>query len=501
MKKSIPFIEWTLFVIAVAITLAPIYSVEWYHTGDGPSHLYSATVLNDLLFHSGAQFGHFYDLHITAVPNTTILILQALMLEVFKPSTVIMVTALLISSSIIFAYIYFIKSINPDHKGISVLILPLIINYFMVMGFFSFLFSLALMFITIGYFNKKIESITNKNIAIIAGLIIINWFTHLTGALFSLGYIAIYFVLLGKKSIGYLGKFSLIAAPLILLTLLFGKDAVHSNKLLFDSFDSLQRVFCDSAPMVCYHPDELGMIRVFQFLILLLFPISLYFFFKNEIKAVRFAPLVFCFLLAIAFFLAPINFFSGGFINYRILFCALLFFCAFLESYSPRYSVILIFPVVVFILFKKNESQMPFVSAYSDDVKSIVENTKFFPQGQGVVALNYSENWLHYNICLYPAIANKIVVLDNPEAITINSIIRWKKEMAPGDDLGSAISSNNPQLKLDYEKKANEKIAGVFRWEYKASNVTTETKYTDSVLASTFSEFENRGGVQVFLRK
>ncbi len=60
LKKVLPIAELSLFAFVIALALAPIYCSEWYHTGDGPFHLYSATVLNDILFHSGKSFRDFY---------------------------------------------------------------------------------------------------------------------------------------------------------------------------------------------------------------------------------------------------------------------------------------------------------------------------------------------------------------------------------------------------------------------------------------------------------
>jgi hypothetical protein len=501
MKKIIPFAEWMLFIFITTLALAPICAAKWYHTGDGPFHLYNAAILNDILFHSGRTFGHFYDLHITPVPNTSILVLQALMLEFLHPNIALMFSILIILMGIILGYLYFIKSINPDHKGISLLILPLVINLFIVMGFFSFLASLALMFVTIGYFNKDANQLKRNQIIIIASLITLNWFTHFIGALFSIGYIGIYWVLMGKGRLQMIKMLLIVSIPFVLLSLLFGKDATKSNALLFESFPTLLALFRDTAPLICYHSDELHFMNYFQYSILILFPFSLFYSYKKGAKLISFTPLVFCFLLIIAFFIAPSYCLSFKFINYRILFCAILFFCAFIESYSPRYTMILTIPVVIFILVKKNNFQTPIIEGYSKEIESIIKNTESLPKGKAVVAMNYSNNWLHYNICLYPATANKIIILDNEEASSVNSIIRWKKEKMPGQNIGNTISSNRPKLKLDYEKDANEKIAGVLRWQYNRDYSDTATKYTDSMLSINFTELENKNGVRTYLRK
>jgi hypothetical protein len=398
-------------------------------------------------------------------------------------------------------YLYFIKAVNPEHKGISLLVLPVVINFFSIMGFFSFLASLALMFFTIGYFHKNIERLKRKQILIIAGLITLSWFTHFIGALFSLSYIALYIILMGKNGLRMFGVLVSVSVPFVLLSLIFAREATKTNVPHFEIFSELLKQFQDTAPMVCYHSDELVFMRYFQYFILFSFPISLYCFFKRNIKAVSFTPLVFCLLMILAFFIIPTTYLSIKFINIRVLFCALLFFCAFIEMYSPRYLLILTIPIILFVLLKKKDFQTPIVETYSNAVESVVKNTQLLPKGKAVVAMNYSNNWLEYNICLYAASVNKTVILDNEEASTFNSIIRWKKEKEPGENIGSALNSNNPILKLDYEKDANEKIEGLLKWRYNSTLSDSSTKQSDSCIAKFFKSVEPVNGVQIYLRK
>lgn len=501
-SRITPIVEWLLFALAIAIALAPIYSVTWYQTGDGPFHLYSATVLNDILFHSGESFGRFYDLHFTPVPNTSILIFQSLLLELFNPNIVQMLTVLLISLVLISGYLYFIKSVNPYHKGISLLVLPMAISFFTIIGFFSFLASLGLMLITLGYFNKRANAFGKKHIIVLASLITLNWFTHFTGALFSLGYIALYIILINKeKKISLIKMFLLISIPFVVLSLIFGKDASKSNTIVFDPFSHLLRVFQDFSPLVSYHTDELSFVRYFQYLLLLSFPISLFYFYKRGLKLISFTPLIFTLLLILTFFIVPNNCFSVKSINYRVLYCALLFFCAFIEMYSPRYCLILAIPVVIFVLLKKTDYHTPIAKAYSKRIESIVKNTESLPKGKAVVAMNCSDNWLEYNICLYVAAVHKTVVLDNEEASTFNSIIRWKKKKEPGSNIGNAFTSRNPFLKLDYEKEADEKIAGLVRWQCNIPGTDSAAIRNDSLITNFFIANKKVDGVQIYLRK
>ncbi|MFY9308718.1 MAG: hypothetical protein WAQ28_06650 [Bacteroidia bacterium] len=501
-KRIIPIAEWLLLAVGVAIALAPIYSVSWYQTGDGPFHLYSATVLNDILFHSGESFGRFYDLHITPVPNTSVLVFQSLMLELFNPNTVLMLTILVISGGLILGYFYFIKSINPDQKGISVLILPMAISFFTIIGFFSFLASLALMLVTLGYFNKRAHNLNKKHIAVLAAFITLNWFTHFTGALFSLGYIALYILLINKEEkTSMIKMFLLICIPFVSLSLVFGKEASKSSAVDFTPFSNLFKALLDFSPLVCYHSDEINYIRHFQYLLLLLFPISIFYFRKRELKPTLFAPLIFSLLLVTIFFIVPSNFLNLKSINFRILFCALLFFCAFIEAYSPRYYLVLTIPVVIFVLLKKKNFQTPIVEAYSERIESIVKNTEALPKGKAVIAMNYSDNWLEYNICLYPAATHRIVILDNEEAATFNSIIRWKKNKQPGPNIGNVFTSNNPILKLNYEKDADEKIEGVVQWQYNIPGIDSVAIHNDSIFTNLFIDKGKKNGVQVYIRK
>ncbi|HEY0029371.1 MAG TPA: hypothetical protein VGC65_01335 [Bacteroidia bacterium] len=501
MKKILPLGEWIILGLLSLIALSPLFSSAWYHTGDGPFHLYSAAILNDLLFHSGEAFGRFFDLHFIPVPNTTILIFQAILLEVLPPNIVSILTILLISICIIGGYLYFIKAVNPDHKGVALLVLPVVINFFTIMGFFSFLASVALLFFTIGYFHKKVTSINRRQIVILTFLITLNWFTHFIGALFSIGYIAFYILLMGKNGWRKIKLLIIISLPFVLLSIIFGMEASKANVLHFESFNSLLALFKETSPIICYSSNEMLFMRFFQYLILFSFPLSLYYFFKRGLSPALFAPLGFCFVLILGFFIIPTNCLSVKFINIRVLYAALLFFCAFIEMYSPRYLMILTLPVVLFVLVKKKDYQTPIVEGYSLAAENISKNSVLLPKGKAVIALNYSDNWLEYNMCLYPAVIHKTVILDNEEASTFNSVIRWKKEKKPGSNIGDVLSSKRPTIKLDYEKEANEKVEGLFMWRYNPEQQDLSTKSNDSIITKLFKPVSLEDGVSVYLRK
>jgi hypothetical protein len=393
------------------------------------------------------------------------------------------------------------QSLNPSCKSPGFLVLPLVINYFTTMGFFSFSASLALMLFTAGYYNRTRHSLSGRNMLVISFLLLINWFTHLTGVFFTIGYIILQFLISGKADLKRSGKMLLLVFPVFLLTFSFGREALTSNAMQFDSIENLHHILVDFSPLCSFHPDELGFIKPFQYLILCLFLPGLFFFFRRGERKAGGAALVYCLLLVLAFFTAPLNFFSGGFINYRILFCALLFFCAFIESSIPRYFKIVIIPFLFFILVKKNNFYLPVVESLSADVERIIIHTKDLPEGEAIVPMNYSAHWLHYNIALYPAVSNKIVIKDNHKAGTINSIIRWKEGKVPGENLGTVLSSNCPVLKLDYESGSGEKISGLLRWQYNSSCSDSISAINDSLLSRHFTPVINREGVSTFLRK
>ncbi len=154
-----------------------------------------------------------------------------------------------------------------------------------------------------------------------------------------------------------------------------------------------------------------------------------------------------------------------------------------------------------FVLLKKKNFQTPIADAYSKRIETIVKNTESLPEGKAAVAMNCSDNWLEYNICLYVAAAHKTVILDNEEASTVNSIIRWKKNKEPGFNIGNVFTSRNPALKLDYEKETGEKIAGLIQWQCNITGTDSVAIHNDSILANFFIDGIKAEGIRVYLRK
>ncbi|MBA3706250.1 MAG: hypothetical protein H0W84_10245 [Bacteroidetes bacterium] len=337
------------------------------------------------------------------------------------------------------------------------------------------------------------------NTTILFLLILLNWFIHIVGCGISVACITIIF-LFKKKSFREKVVFGLLISVIAILTFSFGLKAIFAMTPKFESFEALWSCFKNLFPLICYGNDELKPVFYFQLLIMVLIPISIYFFIKKEEKSNGFFLLACTGFLLLLFFIMPTTFLSGMFINYRILFCFTMFSCIFIEANLPKHSSIFLLPLVLVIVLKKNEIYKPIISNYSKEVENIVGIAQDVKPGTSAVFLNYSDNWLHYNIGLYPSFCNKLVVLDNLEAMSPNSIIRWREEKTLGPDLGTVLGSNKPLLKLDYEKRSHTKIGAIIRWCYTPSD-DVDTKATINTINILFASKKSNDQAEIFLRK
>jgi len=75
-----------LFWILLAVNIYPIFSVTYFYTGDGPAHLYNATLINDLLFAENPFSNGFFEIRSLFIPNMGGHALLSSFLHFFDPA-------------------------------------------------------------------------------------------------------------------------------------------------------------------------------------------------------------------------------------------------------------------------------------------------------------------------------------------------------------------------------------------------------------------------------
>ncbi len=139
-------LEFSLYIVLAVAQLLLIWLLPFFPTQDGPSHLYNLVILDDLL-HGGKAFGEFYTYSLQAVPNLGFHILAYPLLQFLPPLVVerifLSVFVLLLSISIPI----YLRSLGRPSFPMSFFIFPLVFNFSVMKGFYSFVVAIPLMFL------------------------------------------------------------------------------------------------------------------------------------------------------------------------------------------------------------------------------------------------------------------------------------------------------------------------------------------------------------------
>ena len=130
--------------------------LPYFPTQDGPSHVYNLVILKDLL-NGGREWGNYFTHSLNAVPNLGFNLLCYPMLHFFPP---LVVEKLFVSIFIIFmgiAIYFFLHTFNKASLPAIFLLFPIIFNFNLLMGFYSFVIAVPL-FLMAFSFSWKIRN-------------------------------------------------------------------------------------------------------------------------------------------------------------------------------------------------------------------------------------------------------------------------------------------------------------------------------------------------------
>jgi hypothetical protein len=177
---------WGLISFGVFIlpTLAAIWFVPWFVTGDGPSHLYNAYIMGELI--KGNSFlREVYALHWQPVPNLVGHWLLVALMQVVPARTADRLLMTLTSVGLASAVLW-LRWRVAGRQGIA-LIAPLAVfltlTWIWLWGFYNFLLGACLFPITLGYWWVNRDTMRPKRAVILAGLLVLGYFCHLLSLL------------------------------------------------------------------------------------------------------------------------------------------------------------------------------------------------------------------------------------------------------------------------------------------------------------------------------
>jgi hypothetical protein len=180
------FSAWVELILAFALLgwqVALPWTVPHFVTQDGPSHLYGATVIRDLVFnHAHSVYSLWYTIQRIPLPNWTASLALALLEAV---GGVERAERLFVSAAILagfFAVAYAIRGLSRDANPFTPLTNFLLHTWFLWLGFYNFYLGMALMPFAIGYYARYAGKFTRRRAAALAAILLAIFLTHLIAA-------------------------------------------------------------------------------------------------------------------------------------------------------------------------------------------------------------------------------------------------------------------------------------------------------------------------------
>ncbi len=186
--------RWTLvFLFMVLLYILPVWVFKYFPSQDGPCHIYNSFILkhyNDPDY----RFNEFYEVRKSPVPNWASHFSMMLFMYIVPP---LIAEKLLLTGYIILMAASILYLLNASGKGrtpLAFIGFPFIYNYLLLMGFYNFSLSVALLMLSVGYWWKHFDTFGWKNMAILGLLLVALYFCHLVPlalAVFSIAAISV----------------------------------------------------------------------------------------------------------------------------------------------------------------------------------------------------------------------------------------------------------------------------------------------------------------------
>jgi hypothetical protein len=488
--------ERVCYVMLFLIIVCPVWILDYFHTGDGPAHLYCGHVLSDLLFNADSIFHSYFNLNLLPVPNALVQVCIALLLPLVSSAIANKIVVTLIIALVYTGYAYLVRILS-GRKIFPAVVLFLIFCFPLKMGLYSLLAGFGLMMFALGYYIKHYRDLSLLRIFHFALLLLLTWLCHLFACaallllLFIYESIQFYVQLKNKISLQeYIkGRWPMLLSliPVLLLAVSFSGVAIEATPTKFAELDILMEWISSFTVMYYFGSDEEVIIR--RLFYLLMFSSAVYFLwsFRRKKSIVPVFLLLSIAAVVILFFCMPLNFFSGGLINLRLSYLSLILACVFVDViWIDRWMISIKTLIIMGAVILTAKSVYDHLLPFSNRLAELMQTADKIEEGSVLLPVNYSPENFEYNFSLYLSCDDDIIVLDNAEAATPNGLVTWKEQLWKPKLIGNYLESSNPEIHIaSYEDSTDVKIDYILTWRKENdSHTPPDTGYAESFATS-----------------
>ncbi|MDX1908973.1 MAG: hypothetical protein SF053_18195 [Bacteroidia bacterium] len=447
-----------LALLCLCLHILPVWLNHFFVTGDGPSHLYNARVLLDLIRQKDWDFYQtFYGWNRNFDPNWMSHILLA-GLQSFLPAW-LAEKVYLTGYILVFATGFWRlgRQIGPSGELMALLALPLVYQYPLMMGFYNFTLSLGLWFWVVSCWISWRAHLTPLRRLLLSVLVLLLFFTHPVGLVFALISIALYEITAISLEPGlalrarweHLLKMtiegSVVALPSLMLLAAYLYRRPGASSPNPETFHRLFHDMIELTTLRSYFTEEGYWALAYAVaggLVLVVFVGSRLW--KRHWVAGDAFMLVFGITLLL-YFKQPGGFAGAGVLPIRLQ--ALPWIGAFLwmatAQWSPRWQLIAAIPAAV-LMTALLVLRLPVQQQASQAAEEYQTAVSAIPPRQVVLPLSYSHNgknldgsqiakriWLFMHGGDYMGVSKPLILLGNYEANTGYFPIMWRHQINP----------------------------------------------------------------------
>ncbi|HCS19551.1 MAG TPA: hypothetical protein DIW47_03125 [Bacteroidetes bacterium] len=168
-----------LFLLGILLHLLAVLLPSAFVTHDGPSHLYNAHIINQILFTEGSIYEQFHILNLNFLQPNLLGYVPLCLFQLFLPFLwAEKITVALYVLLFAFGFRYLLKQHSPNADWYALLIFPFVLNVVLFWGFFNFLIALGLSFYLLAYYERGRASNTGVSWLLLCLLSLIIFYSH-----------------------------------------------------------------------------------------------------------------------------------------------------------------------------------------------------------------------------------------------------------------------------------------------------------------------------------
>ena len=462
--------EVYFFYTLVLLNLLPVFVTLYFPTVDGPAHLYNSRLILDLLTNDQSPLVDFYAFNNNVNPNWSGHFILSGLLYIFPAflAEKILLLLYLIFFPISFRFLF--NVINARGKFLVYFIFPFTYSFLFYYGFYNFHIGLVFYFLTIGFWIKfQNLGLNYYKIFLLFLLTLCVFFSHL----FILALLLITITILNIENLislfgnnikkrqlsakSLLQQIGILLPVLILSFFYFYSSPIGVAKPEYIDSDDLWNFILQVQPAkgISYGKEGIftkWIIILLSLIISYLIIYKLKSFRKTSKTSIIWGSLtLFSFILI---FIVPDGTISFGFVSSRLILFFFLFLIIFLATQEVTswikiiaFLIINYINIALIIVYTESSCEMNKIS------KNLILASKKIPPYSIVFTINDNQNWLFAHLSNYLGVDKPLIISENYEATLNYFPLKWVQNTVSNLELDCAKN----QLNSSHPTKDNHK--------------------------------------------